>query len=89
MPVEAVGELLAATQPLLDVDHHLLQRRIGRLLAEDVYRFHQRQAGPDEGGQLAGQVHDLFALDLRAGDLDLEQALLLGHPDVTQVRHVQ
>ena len=58
-------------------------------VADRVHGVEDRQAGADERGQLPRQVHEVVALDPRAGDLGLQEALLLGDLDVAQFAVVE
>ncbi len=55
------------------------------LLGEDPEGLQYRDAGAEEDGQLAAQVHELPLVDLLLGDLELEEALLLHDRDGLQV----
>ena len=73
--VAVAGERLRERDAGLDLLGDVLEDRpeplVRRALAHGLDRVDDRDAGPDERADLAGEVHDLRALDLLLGDLDL------------------
>src|SRR5204862_113180 len=70
-----VGQRLAALHVVHDLPRHVGQDLVLGLLRQDVEGLHQRQAGVDHGGELAGEHDDVARLD-PAAELDVELELL-------------
>ena len=76
-----VGEGGAGLHVVLDGGDHLLEGRVGLLLAENLQTLHQWQAGIDHGRHLPGEDDEILAGDLGFEEFDIFEQILRFHLD--------